>query len=309
MWREESGVESSFGLDSNPYVMATEYPWLAPWDEIQRAKRVLSVGGSGDVPFFFSQRGADQVTAVDVSRRACFVMELKAACLKEMSWKEFLAFFLADIPRAERFLHSRGASAHLSSHERESLYGRVKRHGPEDSRRFWEKRFASVSSGKSPFEEFLHGTDLFGLHLIPYLNDPVIYAHWAQGAQKVQVLNLSLEAALEANLEKWDLVYASNIFEYVEMEYALQGREEDFRAYVMALSRKVRRSLKAGGVLCWYAYESFESPPFRERVKGLAGAFGVGWTLSTHGVAYGFENISGSRFKNTLIVFQKDGDP
>jgi len=312
---EDRGVGSSFGADSAPYLMATEYPWLAPWEESPKKQKVLCVGGSGDVPFFFSRMGAARVTAVDVSRPACFLMQLKAACLRELAWEEFLAFFLADIPRAETFLRSRGVSPHLPVAEREHLYRRVQGHGHESSRRFWKERFENVLSGnsplagKSPFEKFLHATDLFGLHLIPYLNDPAVYAQWARGAENVRVLNLSLDAALDRCAEEWNLIYASNVFEYLEMDLALKGREDEFRTYVFEFSRKAGRTLKEGGVLCWYAYERGDSPAFQERVKGLAGIFGKEWTLSAHGLAYRFSNLSGSRFRNTLICFRRDGAP
>lgn len=305
MISSERGISSSFGKFTHPYIMTTEYPWIGlSFQDLEGAK-VLSIGGSGDVPLFFAGRGAADVAAVDVSLPACFLLELKTVCIQVLTGEEFSAFFLADIPRAEDFLSRYGIPTHLDVSQRQSMFGRLSRHLSENCRRFWEKELGNHDHDGSPFAGYLHPTDLFGLHLIPYLNDAQEYGVLGKTAGVIRAFNLSLDAALDKVRGPWDIIYASNIDEYLEMDHAMAGRHDEFERYFQAHVRKVHDCLEAGGRYCRYVYESHTSPGFRERFRRWTDLMGGGWNVSPHAVAYEVPKISNARFRNTLVVFQK----
>lgn len=299
------GVAQSFGAASQPYLMATEFPWFAAWDEVFGGKEVLAVGGSGDVPFYFAQEGAARVLAVDVSLHACFLIRLKRACLQELGWRDFLSFFLSDIPAASDFLKGRGVPSHLDGASRGILLERLKHRLRKPCCKYWERQLQDAAEHLSPFAHFLRATDLCGLHLIPCMSDPGAYGRWREAASKVQVLNLSLDVALKRLEGPWDLIYASNIFEYLEMDHVLRDRLRDYEAYVSAFARRAHKSLQRMGKLCWYAYENRDSVHFRKRLERLRSLFGDRWAVSTRAIEYGLPKISQTRFRNTLIVFEK----
>jgi hypothetical protein len=301
----DGGVPSLFLSDSIPYLMATEHPWTSLVEEDLRCRSVLTIAGSGDLPFFFSSLGTEQLVAIDISRPACTLNELKQAALQHFEWKDFLPFFLADIERASSFLKEIGLPESLAPRERQQLYHQLRPGLSRTASAFWDVHFSGKEGEPPSFERFVRPSALFCLQEIPYLKDADCYAAWRAAFKPYTLLNLPLDVALASCDARMDVLYLSNVLEYSRNSFLLEENESGYRQYLAALFRNAARILEPSGVLFIYAFESAQSSTFQSFIKDLEPLKSFGFNLSTQSIHYSSPLLPDSVFRNTLLRFQR----
>lgn len=303
---ESSGMGTgSFHRDSPPYLMATEHPWSRFPGRCLEGAAAMCIAGSGDVPLFMLQAGAAQVVAVDVSRSACSLNELKRAALRLLSYEDFLPFFLGGVTRAFDFLRARGLAGRLPADERRDLYGLLREDLSEPARAFWDDLFSSAPpDGSSPFRSFLHTLDLFSLEGIPYLQNPALYEAWQAGARDYPILNLPLDSALLRLDMAFDVIYVSNVPEYMKMHFLMEENPEGYRSWLDDLMGAVIKRLNPAGMFCAYFFQSVEGPTLASDLEDFAPLREGGMDPALHQIEYVSEALR-SRFRNVLAVWEK----
>ncbi len=292
-----------FHLDSPPYLMATEQPWEGLADCMPAGKSVLTIAGSGDVPLLFLHLNACPVVAVDISRPACFFNELKTAAIMSLHWSDFLAFFLAGIPRAQDFLAGRGVPASLPGSRRLDLYLSVRGNLSGSAASFWDSLLLNGMQRPSPFAHFMRTLDLLSLDSIPFLADEKTYAAWCASATRYPLVNLPLEIALDDADIRFDVVYLSNVLEYMKMRYAAEDDAGGHHAFLDGFLGKASNALNPGGILLFYLFESSASQTFPETLSDFASLEKLGMRCSTRDILYRPSSSCGSSFRHCLLSF------
>lgn len=300
-------AKGSFHAGSPPYLMATEHPWIHLSPLPLAGASVLTVAGSGDAPLFFCRKEARIIRAVDVSRSACYLNELKRTALARLDRKAFAAFFLAGIPRAEPFLRRKGMPLRLAARERVCLYKSLRDGLSPSAALHWDACLLAEPPGPSPFRSSLGTLDLLGLDQIPYLNSAEAYERWRRHARPYPLLSLPLEAALESFREELDLIYASNILEYQKRDHLLAGTLREYEGCLNRLSDRTAKALKPGGRIYFYLFEARTSTTFQEAEADLAPFRARGLEAVFHDVRYRTDTPVKSRFRNTLVELRKPG--
>lgn len=295
-------VSGFFDKDSPPYLTATELPWSALSSYPLQGRSVLSIAGSGDLPFFFCQAGADPVVAVDLSRPACYLNELKRTALKLFAWEEFLAFFLAGLERARPFLDAVGNHSVVN---RSALYKRVREYLSPSARAFWDCRFTGESGKGSPFQSFLRHSDLFFLEHIPYLRQKETYDSWQKAIKLYPILNFDLDTALKYAGMSFDVLYSSNVLEYSRNHFLLEEAQSCYEHYLNRFFEAAVEVLNPGGILCFYVFQSKDSPAFDVIGNDFNPLPDRGLKRSVREIRYRSSLLSGSLFRNTLLIFEK----
>jgi hypothetical protein len=298
-----AGYSDLLSSHTRPYLFATECPFAALTSGLVSGRRVLSIAGSGDVPLHCAARGARAVLAVDVSEAACALCGLKSAALRTLAYTDFLWFFLAGMDRAAPFLEKRG----LDPRFRPDLWLELCRALPGwNPETVGEPRDGSLHRGTNPFSRWLRPTDLWCLEQISYLADPAVYAGARDGAGLVTVVRDEVAAYLERESELWDVVYLSNVPEYVRSE-AL-ARDGTWTSDLERLFRCAAGRLAPGGRIVWYVFHDPAAPDeCYERCVGILEDLGLKARCTA--IRYRPDVPLGSRFTNGLVVAGRDFFP
>ena len=310
-WCDDLGGEfrvegaGSFHRNSPPYLMATEHPWWHLAGRSPHGEAAVCIAGSGDVPLFLLQAGAEPVVAVDVSRSACFLNELKRAALRRLPYEDYVVFFLSGLPRASGFLHARRLPQRMPAVERAALYDGLRQDLSAPARVFWDDRCRSTApSESSPFQGFLHTLDLFTLEEIPCLSDPSHYTAWSAGARDYPILNLPMDLALRRLDMLFNMVYVSNVPEYMKMHFLAEENPEGYRTWLESFLRVVLKKLAPGGRFCSYFFQSGDAPSLTADLADFALLEDCGMRLDVRRIEYASAAL-GSRFRNVLAVWEK----
>lgn len=294
--------DRTFHPDAAPYLWATEYPWVAP-NAFQIAGRsVLCIAGSGDVPLFFLSRGAARLAAVDVAHAACHVNELKRAALKTCRWEEFLRFFLGGERRAVGFLRDLGVPSGVDRKLEALVWDRLKPLVSASARGYWEARFHPEAS---PFSSLLRPTDLLCPDRMPLLADREEFERWKRSARPYPLFPCSLEAFLGGGIGEFDLVYGSNVLEYVRADFAASGDEGGYEAFLVSLARLLARTVTPGGTAGFYAFQGCGTAAFRERLSEFKILEEAGFSGSLVPLEIRSRYLSGTRWRHTLLMFRR----
>jgi hypothetical protein len=193
---------------------------------------VLCVAGSGDNAVELLRLGLWPIVAVDVSRAACCVGELKAAALASgLTRDDYLGLLPAPKPELLKRL-----APHLSA----------------EALAFWRR--AAERGGVEPASLLDREPYLDGL---PYLATEAAYGQTLEAARPWPLLNLSLERFLEQGLEPFGTIYVSNVGEYIRRKLLLGGREEDeVEGRLAEFYRLVASRLLKGGLALAYLFEA-----------------------------------------------------
>jgi hypothetical protein len=264
-------AESGFGPQSPPYLWASEFPSLiAQAQGLRLSPPVLCVAGSGDNAVWLQGLGLWPCLAVDVSRPACYVGELKAAAL------------LANASRAEYL-------SLLPSPPRRWL----ERLAPQlsgEALAFWRAAGESglASASLLDREPFTGG--------IAYLKDDDSFVRAASRVRRWPLLNMPLEAYLSRSPESFGTVYVSNVGEYIQRGLLLADREAEIPARLAAFHGLVAGRLAPGGVAVAYVFEAVARAAAGPEAAAMAAA---GLALEAHGVEF---HRLGTAFHHCLLA-------
>jgi hypothetical protein len=249
--------------------------------------------------------GTETLVAVDISRPACTLNELKQAALQHLEWKDYLLFFLADIERASGFLKEVGLPGSLSPLDRSYLYQGLRPGLSRTAMAFWDRHFSSGNSEVSSFQPFVRSSALFCLQEIPYLEDSNSYAAWREAFKPYSLLNLPLDAALVSCDTRFDVLYLSNVLEYSRNSFLIEGDASGYRQYLAGFFENAARVLEPSGLLFIYAFEDIRSSTFQILLDDLEPLTSLGFDFSAQSIRYSSPLLPGSVFRNTLLRFQR----
>ncbi len=276
----EAAAPSGFGADSPAYHWASEFPAralraLAP----QLGPPALTIAGSGDNCIELLRLGLWPLLAVDVSRAACYVNELKAQALAQgVARADFMAGLLP-APRPE-------------------LLERLAPSLTPAAAAFWRR--AAEGRGAecaSLLERRPH------LPLLAYLATEEDYREACARACPWPLLNLPLEAVLARTRERFGTIYVSNVGEYIQRASLMADRESEVAGRLLDLWGLVAARLAPGGVALAYLFEGEE----RARGGPEAGAMAAaGLTVRLFPVE--FERL-GTRFHHCLLAGRRAAAP
>jgi hypothetical protein len=285
--------------------MAMEHPWSRFPGRCLEGGAVMCIAGSGDIPLFMLQAGADPVVAVDVSRSACCLNELKRAALRLLPYEDFLPFILGGVPRTSAFLSARGLAGRLSASERRACYGLLRNDLSGSAQVFWDVLFSrDAPHASSPFRSFLHTLDLFSLEEIPCLANPALCETWRAAVKDYPILNLPLDLALLRLDMAFDVIYVSNVPEYMKMYFLLEDNPDGYHSWLENLMGAVLKRLKPGGMFCSYFFQSGEGPALASDLEDFAPLRKHGMRPALHEIEYVSEALH-SRFRNVLAVWER----
>jgi len=292
----------SFTEDSQPYLWATEYPWLGldPTEII--GKRVLTIAGGGDLPIFFQAAGAGAVQAIDVSRRACQVNELKRAALQCLPWESFVWFFCSGLKAATAWLQRLGLTRVLTAAERLAIYQRLAPSISEAARAFWGPMLEAATGTTNPFAALLRATDLLCPNALPPLSSAADYQGWRQAAGGYALSQCSLDEFLASSSQSFDFIYCSNVLDYLRRDLVMNHGVDACRAAFQRLLDQVEKSLAPAGTLACYVFAAPESAALTAFIADFGDLDRRGYRLQRIPIQCRSQLFQGTRLRHTLLL-------
>jgi hypothetical protein len=305
----EAARDDHFSFSSDPYLTATEFPWKVLGTRAVAGRSVWCVAGSGDVPLWFSCLGARELFAFDISRPACCFNELKRAALGALSYESFLTFFFGGLDRARSFLESRSLPCDLPWTTRLQHYARLRETLSRTARSCWDPMLTGPQAPPqgSPFQRFVRGTDLFFLKEIPYLESPETFDVWKEACRAYPILNVSWERALEAMREPCDILYLSNVLEYVRHSRLERDDAAGYARYLERSLSRVAATLSAGGEVLVYVFHGEGSASLGRILDELQSAHGGCFRVETMGLQVRSALLGSSLFRHALVRLKRRG--
>ncbi len=288
----KSSFESESGFDDNspPYILSTDFPFLL-WPRFDwKGKKVLLIADSGDNVFTLWPLGVSQIVAVDIAKKACILNELKVAALRKLSFSEFRKLFA---PVYENRLIPRTTPA-----EKRSLYLKIRDLISSQSRR-WLNSEIGVTDFPSPCWR-----ELTFAHLIPHFNSEAAYKKAQNAFKPYEIINLPIEIFFSESDEKFDVIYLSNIPEYIKQSFLMEDRDEAIlptleKLYDIALSR-----LRNNGTLMIYVFGDALSRPSLVTHETEVGRK-LGLFIDMKRITFSTPLIEGSSFTHTLVIMKE----
>lgn len=247
-----------FHKDYPAHLFATELPFHRLSGLVRHGAYCLAVASTGDVPLWLFRLGAGRVVGVDVSLNSLALAEIKRAAAQELGFEEFLTFFLAGSPWARSLFQSA-------------------RIDPDFDRKRWleiAQRLYTVLSKRgtrylkgldpcrgNPFLESLRPTDLAVLGGIPFLREPKQFYALKESAREYPLVPGSIEAYLARTRSLFDLIYLSNLPEYMLSLSLLADDEAGLPERMARLHTLAARRLTSRGVVASYHFHSPEKRP------------------------------------------------
>ncbi len=289
---EEQELESKSGFDieSPPYILSTDFPFLV-WNRFSwQGKKVLIVADSADNIITLWPLGVSRIVAVDIARKACFLNELKCAALKELNFLEFRNLFA---PAYENTFYEQASPS-----EKKNLYLRV-RDILSNAARDWLDTEIGITDFPSP-----SWRELMFYHLIPHFNHQSAFATAKKALSPYPVINVPIESALKNIPETFDVIYLSNIPEYIKQSLLMEEKESETydvleELYGLALDR-----LTPSGALMLYIFGNAAANP---DLCSHEHRIGNRLKFSLKKITFSFSTpfIDGSLFSHTLVVIKK----
>ncbi|MBW1981940.1 MAG: DUF3419 family protein [Deltaproteobacteria bacterium] len=294
----------TFSARTAPYLFCTEYPFTVLDAISLRARDVLTIGGSGDLPLYYAGRDAKSVLAVDISTAALALCQIKNAAVRILPYEDFLWFFLAGIERAAAFLARRGIAATFKPQRWLELYQQLLAAAPQLRAHCWPGLLARHGH---PFASLLRPTDLWFLEEIPYLKEPAAFSQMRSRTAVVRLLQADIASFLACSPGQWDFIYLSNVPEYFYTEAILaEPREQARHVQLHLLFTSAVKCLKPGGMLGWYLFHNPDKPDdcFRCATEVLQGQ---GYCLAAKKITY--HGPAGLSLTNGVALAQRAGAP
>ncbi|SFM52964.1 hypothetical protein [Thermodesulforhabdus norvegica] len=200
---------SSFNPESPPYLFSTECPWIFWPEEVEiEGKRVFTVAGSGDVPLYFLYRSAAEVIAFDVSEHACMWNKLKPLFMKGIGFRDLRNLF--------KDLIDKGDTEPLWNLIRNN-YPRLRPGLEKNARKYWDELILSPQAS-NPLKNWLRPTDTLFVPLLFYLEEEKTFNFLKRKIKPYRIFKGSIEMASEIIDGTADILYCSNVCEYLRVE-------------------------------------------------------------------------------------------
>ncbi len=239
--------ESGFGTESSPYILSTDFPFLVWTSFSWKKKKVLLVADSADNIFTLWPLEVSQIVAVDIARKACFLNELKYAALKHLSFREFHRLF-GPVYQNDLF-------PSVTPEEKKECYLKVRPSIGRDARK-WLDSQVGITDFPSPCWR-----ELMFAHLIPHFSLEKEFNRTKRALRPYPLFNLPMETALERLNEKFDVIYLSNIPEYIKQSLRLEERDEEVYLILEKFYKLALERLRHGGTLMTYIFGNVDSTP------------------------------------------------
>lgn len=295
-----------FDADSAPYLLPTEHPWEALSRFPLEGQRVLTIAGSGDIPVFLASRDPASLDAVDVSRRACFLSELKRAAYRHLRRREFLRFFFAGTAWWAFPSQDAGDGDASEPFGRLALYWILRPHVTPAAQRFFDALMSAHAEETNPFAPFLRPTDVFHGSLLPPAADEEAYRIWARGAcRHFPIHCASLQDFLAGTDSRFHLVYTSNIFEYLRARYVTEASGAAFRTFVRSFWASLHRALEPGGHAVFYLCQGQDTALFPRLLKELAPPRPMRYKKLLVPVILRPPALPGTLWRHVVVFFEK----
>ena len=281
--------ESGFDMEAEPYILATDFPFLIwhkfPW----QGKKVLIIANSGDNILNLWSLGVKEIWAVDIARKACFINELKKAAIKYLSFKSFRTLF------APYYQNSLFPS--VTPFEKKSIYLKLRPYLSSVAKDWFDKN-VDENNFLSPNQR-----ELTFAHLIPHFIDERSFLKAKKAIKPYYLFNLSIETALEEFNEYFDMIYLSNIPEYIKQNLLTQDREDEIEAILEELYIKALKRLNIDGLLLIYCFGNVEKMPnLIMHEKKISEKLKI--NLKIFSFSFSTPLIKGSHFTHALIIFK-----
>ncbi|RLB07597.1 MAG: hypothetical protein DRG59_06235 [Deltaproteobacteria bacterium] len=283
--------ESGFDTESPPYILSTDFPFLV-WPRFDwQGKKVLLIADSGDNIFTLWPLGVSQIVAVDIARKACFLNELKLAVLRKLSFSEFRKLFA---PVYENRLIPRTTPA-----EKRSLYLKIRDLISSQCRTWLDSEIGVTDFPSPPWRELMF------THLIPHFNSEHAFNVAKDALKPYTLINLPIETALENSDDQYDVIYLSNIPEYIKHSLLMEERDSEISPVLEKLYALSMTRLKQAGSLMLYIFGDAVSQPDLCAHEVEIGEK-LGLSLYREKITFSTPLIEGSFFTHTLIVMTKE---
>ncbi|MEJ5363827.1 MAG: DUF3419 family protein [Desulfosoma sp.] len=295
-----------FDADSAPYLLPTEHPWEALSPIPLKGRRVLAVAGSGDIPLLFASRDPASLEVVDVSRRACFLAELKRAAYRHLPRREFLRFFFADAVPSVYLLDNAKETSTPEPPGRLVLYRTLRPDLTSEAQGFFDAFLTAQGEQTNPFAQFLRPTDVFHGSLFPPLVREEAYRTWAYGARRPFPIHCrALEDFLAETPSCFDFIYTSNVFEYLRARYVVEASASVFRASMRSFWESLHRVLSPGGRVVFYLCQGQETALFPRLLKELAPPRSMRYKRHLVPVILRPPALPGTVWRHVVVFFEK----
>lgn len=265
-------------------------------------KLILTVAGSGDIPLHFAVNGARSVLALDISGAACALCSLKFAAVKKFDYRDFLWFFLAGIERAQLFLRERYVDTKFEASQWHRLYQRLLNYNPTLEGGEWTHR---IAKGLHPFTGGLRPTELWFLHQISYLTKDTLFQAVKRCVDKITLVHAELKDYLQQERKVWDLIYLSNIPDYIRSGSLLADESWKWRSDLKSLFQSAVKNISSQGTICWYV---FHDPDKVDECLEFCEEFlrTLRFQVTRKTIIYSCNSLPNSRFTNGVILASRE---
>lgn len=283
----EINSTTGFEIMSDPYIIATDFPFLI-WSRFSfTGKTMVIIANSGDNVISLWPTGIRAIIAVDIAIKTCFINELKRAALNLLSFSDFRALFA---PSTENPV----LPASFPEKKRE-IYFKIRDCLSNTARNWLDKQFGHTHF---PTPRKL---EVFFAHLIPHFVEIGAFEEAKKNLKDYPLINLPIETALEILFEKVDIIYISNIPEYIKQTLILEEKDTLILPNLGNLFKKAVEKLKPGGWLMIYCFGNVrENPQMIKEEMAIFKRLGLKKRIETFSFSTPF--ISGSHFTHSLLL-------
>lgn len=282
--------KSGFNEDSAPYILSTDFPFLV-WSRMDwKDKKVLIIADSGDNILTLWPLGVSRIVAVDIARKACHLNELKYTALRKLDFSEFRDLFAP--------VYENATFDPVSPDTKKRIYLKIRNEITTGARN-WLDSVIGTTDFPSP-----NWMQLMFAHLIPHFASRDAFKAAKKALRLYPVINLPIESALKKIHENFDVIYLSNIPEYIRQSLTIEEKENEICPVLKELYSFCLNRLSHSGVLMLYMFGDADTDPLLCRYEQeLAGKLNL--AITTTPFSFSSPLVRGSRFTHTLVTLQR----
>ena len=177
-------------------------------DILENKKKILCVIGSGDQILNILLTNPEQIDAFDISVFPMYFLELKIAAIKTLTHEEYISFFIDDIDHRKDEYYD------------DLFFDKISKELPEEIKDFWQHLF-DFNDWDEIYKSMLFSSEPviknYALEQNKYLEEKEYYK--LREILKNKKINYIQSNILDLDIEEsYDLIYLSNILQYVNPE-------------------------------------------------------------------------------------------
>ena len=177
-------------------------------DILENKKKILCVIGSGDQILNILLTNPEQIDAFDISVFPMYFLELKIAAIKTLTHVEYILFFIDDIDNRKDEYYD------------DLFFDKISKELPEEIKDFWQHLF-DFNDWDEIYNSMLFSSEPviknYALEQNKYLEEKEYYK--LREILKNKKINYIQSNILDLDIEEsYDLIYLSNILQYVNPE-------------------------------------------------------------------------------------------